>query len=379
MNGQLNTGDKKSRFDKKRLRKFVISGTIYCLIMGAVYLLTASHSREMAVSFILFNLYVWGPLATLAALWFFWRPYNKEGRSTKDSERPVVPKDRTGVFQKTVALILALLMAVLPIHIQAMSSEQVIIEKAGNTQTEADPPSVSTAESLFLTASLPGYDKYQEYQFRPFPKKDNETDFVIYCLAFASLAFLAYSVYRCADAAGLNNAPPPPAPPPPPPPTNSPPTNPPAQSSQSSEEGVLEDSSDWLTLPPLQVYDDNTNLCGIAAFYAGGLNELYGRTDYVDPDGYPYVFCRHFVLQSATALSGPWTNKLEVYVWQNSFYTCATSYSDSGELIENVVVNGPPTTNSSPIMLESFAKEFKVKPGVSSRFLRLNAGQPLYP
>jgi hypothetical protein len=127
-------------------------------------------------------------------------------------------------------------------------------------------------------------------------------------------------------------------------------------------------------------------LVGTALFLAKGLNQLYSTSDntetrFADPDGMDYALCETYIVQAASSLSGPWTNQIQAYIWQNAKWANGATYSPQDELVESVllqVTNGVGPTGPN-IKLESLTDVLTVKRSeVGSKYFRLMEGVPTW-
>src|SRR3989344_5948758 len=186
MNNQLNTDDEKKRLVKRRRKKFAISVVVYGIIIAHIHHYAFTHSQETVLRLAIFDMY-YSVLVTLVALWLFWRPYNKADSSSLGEKPSVVPKHGTRIFTITTVMIMASLMAILPVHTRVMAAKQIpntpvyVVSILPASNSDALPQQYP--ETKLLSLSLTGYD---QYKFDWSQSGDPGQDFLAYCLAGAA-------------------------------------------------------------------------------------------------------------------------------------------------------------------------------------------------
>lgn len=233
--------------------------------------------------------------------------------------------------------------------------------------------------------------------------KDGNTQNLIWaCIVLVGIGVGTYygMKYLCKKAGLIPPTPPPPPvvtnPPPVPPKTNQPPTwtnggpvtivvagiTPKTLTTAMMPESAY---SQFLRLftpgkPLFKVESDDPsdpNLYGMAVWDSTGFNELYSSTNYVDPEGRPYIRCLRTTMQSSPTVTGTnWQSLVTTYIWINDYYVCFNLRDPAGVSRENVIVKKGPN-DSLPGIIEVQSYEHVVKRSwypSAERYFRTTSG-----
>ena len=233
---------------------------------------------------------------------------------------------------------------------------------------------------------------------RPTPK-----NIVLFMILGAVI--VVYGVKRAIDASGINAEPPLVTYPPlPVPPKRQKPPKPANASSNGSSANYSQASADTggtgtgtgtgggsITLSPFHVTcDANGQYIGTTLFSAEDLNSFYGTNSndgvfvpdsgYCDPDGYDYLCCETFIIQSADGIGGEWTDGIQVYIWNNQRYCSASTYTMTSDVpIESVLVTKPDSTQPDhAVRLQSLVDFMSPDPTASMKIFRMEEGAPTH-
>lgn len=179
--------------------------------------------------------------------------------------------------------------------------------------------------------------------------------------------------YLCKQAGLIPTNTPPPPPtnaPPPPPRTNRPPTwtnSTPALTAAAMPDEVFQAfiGGSSPQKPLFGIESDNPadeSMYGIASFNSTNWNQLYSSTQYLDPEGNPYIRCLRTSIQTSSTLTGTnWQTIVTTYVWVNNHYVCFSICDPAGTNRENVIIQKDPGGGlpSYPITFGSY--EFVIK------------------